>query len=238
MKKKIVISVLMATFLAGCFGGGYGRHRGGGAYQSNSAYPASTTTAISTNLPSNVKNSLVYMYEEERLAKEVYEAIYQKQPVMQLQKIASRSETKHIEAVESMARRYSVPTYHQQAGVYSIPAIQSLYNTLYNKGIRSQKDALEVGCMVEVTDIEDLDRYIYDAKRAGASDILQTYEFLRRGSYNHYHAFDKGLKQIGIASGCCSLGQKYCHPEYPQNQRGSGHGQGRGNGLGRGQGRW
>ncbi len=54
------------------------------------------------------------------------------------------------------------------------------------------------------------------AERAGARDALQTFDSLRRGSYNHYWAFDRALKRMGISNGCCSLEREYCHPEYPQ----------------------
>jgi len=207
--------------------------------QSNLGYPSSniSSNSIKPNSSSNeVKKSLEYMYEEERLAKEVYLSIYQKQPVRQLYRIATNSETRHISAVEALARKYGVRLYPQRVGVYRNPHIQSLFNSLYAKGVRSQKDALEVGCMVEVTDIDDLNRYIATAQRAGASDVVQTYEFLRRGSYNHYWAFDRGLKSLGVSNGCCALGSKYCHPEYPQNQRGRGRGRGRGHGMGYGMG--
>jgi len=186
----------------------------------------------STNVESSnmIKNSLAYMYDEERLAKEVYLAIYAKQPVSQLSKIASKAEVRHIDAVKDLAQRYGVATPYQQAGQYATAHIQSLYNELYAKGIRSKKDALEVGCIVEVVDVNDLNNYINEAQRANAQDVVQTYNFLRKGSYNHYWAFDRGLKQIGVSNGCCSLGQKYCHPEYPKKE----HGQGGGRGQGRG----
>jgi len=63
----------------------------------------------------------------------------------------SNSETRHIDAVNRLAQRYGVTTSSQRAGVYSVSKIQDLYNQLYSKGVRSQRDALEVGCMVEVT---------------------------------------------------------------------------------------
>jgi len=191
----------------------------------------------SARVASTIKQSLEYMYEEERLAKEVYLAIYNRQPVFQLYRIATNSETRHINAVKNLASRYGVRLYTQRPGRYKNPHIQALYNKLYAKGVRSKRDALEVGCMVEVTDIDDLNRYIKDAKRVGASDVVQTYEFLRRGSYNHYWAFDRGLKRLGVSSGCCALGSKYCHPEYPKNQRGQGQRRGRGHGMGYGHGR-
>jgi len=218
--KKILYPLVIASFFTGCMGG------------SASNLGSKYNNKVSLN--SSVKDSLAFMYEEERLAKEVYLSVYQKQPVQQLYRIATNSETRHISAVESLARKYGVPITAQRVGHYKNRHIQELFNTLYKKGIRSTKDALEVGCMVEVTDINDLNKYIYQAQKAGASDVVQTYEFLRRGSYNHYWAFDRGLKSIGVSNGCCSLGSAYCHNEYPQNQRGRGRGRGMGRGHGGG----
>jgi len=238
MKKKLIASTLLFSSLVmtGCMNnGGYGQgQRSSGGYGQNSGTVTAPTAPVynNTNRVSNnsaIQNSLAYMYDEERLAKEVYLAIYQRQPVQQLSKIASKAEGKHIDAVKDLAQRYGVATPYQQAGRYRSSHIQSLYNELYAKGIRSQKDALEVGCIVEVVDVDDLNKYISEAQQANAQDVVQTYDFLRKGSYNHYWAFDKGLKQIGIANGCCSLGQKYCHPEYPKKEKG-GHGGGQGRG--------
>jgi len=216
-KKKLYTLLLSSILITSCMGSGKNYN---------------TKNGVSTN--NTIKSSLQYMYEEERLAKELYLSIYNKQPVRQLYRIATNSETRHIDAVKSLARKYGVSTPKQRVGQYSIAHIQSLYNSLYEKGIRSQKDALEVGCIVEVTDVEDLNKYIYQAQKAGASDVVQTFEFLRRGSYNHYWAFDRGLKMLGVSNGCCSLGSKYCHNEYPKNQKGNGRGRGMGMGHGRG----
>jgi hypothetical protein len=236
MKKQFILPTLLSTFiLTGCMANnGYGQQSGRGGYNAEPISRNQTTT-----ISSSVKNSLAYMYDEERLAKEVYLAIYAKQPVRQLSKIASKSEGRHIDAVKDLAQRYGVATPYQRAGRYATAHIQSLYNKLYAKGIRSRKDALEVGCMVEVIDVEDLNSYINEAQRANAQDVVNTYTFLRKGSYNHYWAFDRGLNQIGVSNGCCSLGQKYCHPEYPKKERGQGGGRGQGRGgMGMGGGGW
>ena len=85
--------------------------------------------------------------------------------------------------------------------------------------------------MVEVTDVDDLNRYIEIAE--GREDLIATFDFLRSGSYNHYWAFDRGLKKLGVNDGCCSLGEEYCktEEEYPGN-KGQGNGNGQGNGRG------
>jgi hypothetical protein len=92
-----------------------------------------------------------------------------------------------------------------------------LYETLYNKGVMTLQDALEVGCMVEVVDVDDLDKYIEYTIESNASDVQGIFEYLRAGSYNHYWAFDNGLKNIGVSEGCCSLEDTYCKTttEYP-----------------------
>jgi len=242
MNTKRVKNILLISSLLMVIGcndsGGNGNSNSSGYSQSNyqeESMPSTVTTAIDSNkseLTQDLKDSITYMYNEEKLAREVYLNVYEKQPLQQLYNIASKSEVKHEEAVNDLAVKYdlnitlypdtdipydakSLESYG--SGKFPVVAIQELYDMLYDKGIQSQQDALEVGCMVEVTDIDDLDKYIDQATTSNASDILDVFNFLRDGSYKHYWAFDKGLKNMGIDDGCCSLGTNYCHTEYPQN---------------------
>ena len=228
--------------------------------------PADVEDALSSiqyTLSEEVKNDLAYMGNEERLAYDIYNKLYQSFPdLKQLDNIPTKSEIKHIEAVKALIVKYEIngtelsvtdvenkllspdADVDAVAGVYDISAIQDLYDTLLVKGEQSAEDALQVGCMVEVTDIEDLDKDIQDAVDSGAEDVVQVFNFLRDGSYNHYWAFDNALKNIGVSDGCCSLGEEYCKTveEYPQQEKGNGlggnhgdetaHGKGEGNGKG------
>ena len=209
-------------------------------------YPTYTLTP-------ELEETIAYMGNEERLAHDVYLNLYNYHlnngvEIKQLFNIATGAEVQHIEIVQSLVRKYnldastiidnpvadsSITPDNMPSGQYGIPVIQNLYDTLYAKGLASQQDALEVGCMVEVTDVNDLNADIALAETAGAADVVAAYNVLRDGSYNHYWAFDSGLKNIGVTDGCCSLGAEYCHPEYPQNQNGQGSGSGNGNGQGR-----
>jgi len=202
-----------------------------------SQYPLSTLT-------DELKNAMAHMGNEERLAYDVYMNLYNYHKdngleIYQLYNIAQNSEQVHVATVQSLVQRYDLSADdidtvdstitednnmsndltldNMPSGVYDIPAIQELYNVLYDKGIQSQQDALEVGCMVEVTDVNDLDEYVALAQESNALDAEAVFTAIRSGSYNHYWAFDKGLKNIGIIDGCCSLGDEWCHPEYPQN---------------------
>jgi len=205
-------------------------------------YPVSILTP-------EVEETIAYMGNEERLAHDVYMNLYtyhlnNGEEIKQLVNIAQNGETQHIAIVQSLVHKYdldgttlvedpvadsSVTQEEMPSGTYGIPAIQTLYDTLYAKGKLSKQDALEAGCMVEVTDVNDLDADIALAEAAGAADVVAAFNVLRDGSYSHYWAFDKGLKNMGITDGCCSLGADYCRPDYPQTDKG-GNDQGSGRG--------
>lgn len=177
------------------------------------------------------KATLAYMWDEERLARDIYLALNELTPSQTLHNIAINAETKHVEAVESLILKYDLNILNRDdySGGYSAQVLatyedgeyinlelNTMYDVLYTKGSQSLEDALEVGCMVEVTDINDLNK---DIEIAGdAEDIVITFENLRSGSYSHYWAFDTALKNMGVSEGCCSIGDEYCKTvvEYPQ----------------------
>jgi hypothetical protein len=209
--------------------------------------PPSVSESILTpnnTLSQDVKNTLSYMGNEERLAHDVYTYLYDYHlahngvEIKQLINIATNSEYTHIQTVQLLIQKYinsadeftnidaqelnyiNTPIDEMVPGSYDIEHIQDLYDQLTQLGENSAQSALEVGCIVEVTDINDLLEDIEVAKTSDASDIVSAFEFLRDGSYTHYWSFDKGLKDMGIANGCCSISEEYCHPEYPQITRG------------------
>ena len=219
-------------------------HRGENNESHNGGNGTPTTDGNLSVLTQELKDALAHMGNEERLAYDIYMNLYTYHEangteIRQLENIATRSEANHIAIVRSLVRKYelteenlsvvespvadsNISFEEMPSGQYDIPAIQELYDSLYAKGTQSAQDALEVGCMVEVTDVNDLDAYIAIAEESNATDVVQAFTILRSGSYNHYWAFDRGLKNMGIEDGCCSLGDEYCHPEYPQNDQGSG----------------
>ncbi len=232
----------IAIGLNACGGGSSGTGNPGGS-TSSGELPADVQTAIDgpmSNLTQETKDALAYMYSEEGLAHDVYINIYTIQPAKQLKNIATKAEVKHIDAVNQLAQKYDLNmTQYPDTdipysiagignGTYPVEQVQYLYDLLYDKGIQSMQDALEVGCMVEVVDVSDLDEDIQKAQASNAADVVTVFEFLRDGSYNHYWAFDQGLKDMGITDGCCSipdaLGYSFCHPEYPQNDKGNENG--------------
>ena len=190
------------------------------------------------------KETLAYMWDEERLARDLYLALNSLTPSNTLYNIATNAETQHIISVEALIKKYDLNILNTTdfSGGYSAealeaindnefitPVLTTLYNDLYTLGSQSLEDALKAGCMVEVTDINDLDRDIEIVE--GAEDVVIVFENLRKGSYSHYWAFDGALKNMGVSDGCCAVGDEYCKTteDYPQNEKGSA---GSGNGTG------
>ncbi len=195
------------------------------------------STYTKVDLTNDQTYALAFMWHEEKLAFDIYNELNKLYPTKQFENIANKSEIKHIELVQNLVEWYDInitnladytvnyspeELANMPVGQFAVPDIQALYDTLYAKGKTSAQSALEVGCMVEVTDVNDLDEKI--ALSTGNAAVIDTFNILRDGSYNHYWAFDKGLINMGIGDGCCSLGATYCHKEYPQNSKGQGKG--------------
>ena len=226
---KIAYGLAIALLVSGC---GESSEIGGG--NSNEEQPSiSLSSYAKVDLSNDQTYALAYMWHEEKLAYDIYMELNKVHPAKQFENIATKSEIKHIELVQNLVAWYDVNitnladytvNYSQQeleampTGEFAVPEIQSLYDLLYTKGITSKQEALEVGCMVEVVDVNDLDKFIVES--AGNDALIDTFNILRDGSYNHYWAFSKGLVNMGVSDGCCSLGSEYCHTEYPQNSKG------------------
>ena len=168
---------------------------------------------ITTDLVQEMKDSLTYMKDEERLASDLYLNLYNYYKnysdleIKQLNNIATNTENDQISIIKSLVKRYDLNSSEPQdvnisRGVYENQVIQDLYDKFYAIGQNSQEEALKVGCMVEVTDINDLDKYISLAKESNATDIETAFKVLRDGSYHNYWTFDQTLKNLGVADGC------------------------------------
>ena len=129
---------------------------------------------------------LLLMREEEKLARDVYLALYDTLGLPIFQNIAS-SEQSHMDAVKKLLDAYNLEDpASEQKGVFTNEDLQELYNTLVAQGNQSIGDALTVGGAIEEIDILDLERLVAETDNA---DIQQVYNNLLMGSKNHLRAF-------------------------------------------------
>lgn len=157
------------------------------------------STAISSVTPSELTKEeiegLLFMREEEKLAHDVYQALYNQWNLPIFLNI-SNSEQTHTDAVKTLIDRYGLQDpASSQIGVFTNSKLQDLYNQLVKEGSQSIAAALKVGATIEEIDILDLEKQIAQTEK---QDIILVYENLMKGSRNHLRSFVSTLqKQTG-----------------------------------------
>lgn len=158
---------------------------------------SSTLDSIPAGTLSDAEASaLLFMREEEKLAKDIYTAMetrYALRPFTNIKK----SEQHHMDAVRFLIDRYQLadPVGVNGIGVFVDSSLQDLYNTLLAKGNVSAIEALTAAAMIEEVDIADLHHHTLAADN---QDILYVFERLTMGSRNHLRAFVKNLSSRGV----------------------------------------
>ncbi len=149
------------------------------------------STPVATTLTEAESAGLIYMREEEKLARDVYQELGSLYSVRAFSNIAS-SETRHMAAIEGLLDAYGLddPADPDVAGVYQNPELQKLYAELVDQGDDDLVAALKVGIAIEELDIADLEAYIAGTDNA---DLRRVYANLLRGSENHLRAFERLL---------------------------------------------
>jgi len=172
MKNSISIIIFSAFFLAACSSSDSSTSTGGGA-----------TSALSLT----EVETLVYMREEEKLARDVYRTLFTRWNLQIFNNIA-RSEQVHMDTLAVMLTSYGVadPVASDSTGSFTNPVLASLYDQLVARGSISASEAIQIGMYIEQTDIADLQKAIAESVH---DDLDRAYENLLQGSYNHLQAF-------------------------------------------------
>lgn len=139
------------------------------------------------------KSGLLFMLEEEKMARDVYIYLFDTWGLTQFENI-NESEASHVNAVASTLDKFNVPYTILVEGTYNNSELQDLYFTLIEQGEVSAVEALKVGATIEDLDIVDLQQFM-DA--TSNPKILKLYERLQCGSRNHLRSFVNGLENAG-----------------------------------------
>lgn len=133
-------------------------------------------------------SGLLYMIEEEKMAMDLYDAFAEQTGGLIFDRI-SDSELRHMNSLIRLAEAADIDLSEvsSEAGVFSNPLIQELYDTLLAQGSASLADAIDVGILVEETDIMDLQQH--DANVASVELLGLVYDHLATGSEHHLAAF-------------------------------------------------
>lgn len=134
-------------------------------------------------------SALLYMLEEEKLARDVYQTLAAETGLRVFSNIAE-AEKQHLSLVAGLViqRGIPLPETLSQPGIFTNADLQELYDELVARGRISDTEALAVGRLIEETDIADLNAY------AAATDDLEIqalFTQLREGSERHLAAFSR-----------------------------------------------
>ena len=145
------------------------------------------------------KDAIVYMREEEKLARDVYDSMYVKWGGNPFGNIR-HSEQVHMDRMKTLITTYQLQDPVKQTGdlpgKFLSSLMQQYYNDLAATGSQSLTAALKVGAKIEELDIADLEERIQQTQQ---EDIINAFGFLKMASYNHLRAFVRRLKMEGIS---------------------------------------
>lgn len=184
--KKIVIGILLAAVV---FAAGFN----------------TISASAASGLTEQEAADLLFMREEEKLARDVYTALYATWQYPAFQNIAA-SEQKHMDAVKVLLDTYGLTDPALTPGKFTDPALQALYDQFVAQGSVSLTEALKVGASIEEIDIRGLQTRIAQTDN---SDIQWVYNSLLKGSANHLKAFtgQSGAAQNSMNGGTSRSGR-------------------------------
>lgn len=174
------------------------------------------------NLTNEEKEGIQLMREEEKLAHDVYQFLYEKWELPIFNNIA-QAETKHFNAIGFLIENFELEDLaKKEVGSFQNKELQTLYNSLTQRGSKSLIAALEVGAFIEEVDIQDLQALV----NSTSNEMLQnTYGNLLRASGNHLRAFTRQLENRNNAYSPTILNEKeYLAILDTPHQKGGGNG--------------
>lgn len=158
------------------------------------AHVQAAPASASPILTAEESEDLLFMREEEKLARDTYLRLYERWSLTTLANIAV-SEQRHMDSMLDLLEKYGLPdpAARNPVGVFTNPTLQSLYDDLVAQGTEAPVNALLVGGVIEETDMRDIMAAMAAATR---KDIDKVYENLLCGSRNHLRAFAGSIEAL------------------------------------------
>ncbi len=181
MKQQIIIVFLVILVTGNIFG--YGNGAGNGGFMMDQYIATLPYEEVSDN----ERMFLLQMREEEKLARDVYDYLFERWGMRVFENISSSEQT-HMNAIGVILSKYNIPdpVINDVRGEFTDENIKELYIKLTTMGETSLTSALTVGATIEDLDIFDLNNAMANSDNI---DILFVFGNLKKGSENHMRAF-------------------------------------------------
>ncbi|WP_273568542.1 DUF2202 domain-containing protein [Maribacter halichondriae] len=136
------------------------------------------------------KEALLFMLEEEKLARDTYRFLDDLWAINQFSNI-KESEQSHMNAVIALLDQFAIGHTILPDGDFANGEIQELYDQFIIDGSIDEKMALRVGATIEDLDIVDLEDYLNSTMNDATTTV---FESLQCGSRNHLKSFVSALE--------------------------------------------
>lgn len=148
------------------------------------------------------QQEIIYeIYEEEKLARDVYRTLGEIYLEENTFANIQLSEQTHMDAVRNLCYKHGIEIILDSVengdatGVFTIPRMQNFYDTVYetfvDPGTGPLLDALNVGITIEEMDIDDLGSALVGMPK----DVQKVFNNLIDGSLNHLDAFENAIER-------------------------------------------
>jgi len=157
----------------------------------------SSSDSTTVQLTDEQKDELFFIYQEEKLARDVYITLGNLYADADTNTFASiqKSEQRHIDAAQGLCEKYGIDisgVNEDEVGNFVLPVLQQYYDDLVAQGNISLLEAYKVGVFIEEFDIDDLTDAIENLGMP--ADVVNVLTSLREGSYNHLEAYETAIE--------------------------------------------
>jgi hypothetical protein len=146
---------------------------------------SNNTVSYTISLTEEEKVGLLFMLEEEKLARDTYIYMNNLWSMNQFDNIKNSEQT-HMNAIKTILDQNDIDYTILPEGQFDNENLQNLYNQFVIDGQVSSSNALQIGATIEDLDIVDLEDYINESTN---QVLISTYQSLQCGSRNHLRSF-------------------------------------------------
>lgn len=145
-------------------------------------------------LTAREKAGLLFIWEEEKAARDLYNGLYEKNNMTIFLDLV-RSESSHMDQARAVMEKHGLAVPPDEPGRFQNQTLQEIHDQLLAEGLQSDQDALTVAAVFEEISIVDLEK---ELSASQAEDVRTVYEGLLAGSRKHLRSYVSDLKDQGI----------------------------------------
>ena len=154
---------------------------------------AAAGAAVAT-LTAREKDGLIFIWEEEKAARDLYNGLYEKNNMTIFLDLV-RSESSHMDQARTVMEKHGLTLPPDEPGVFQNQTLQEIHDQLLAEGLQSDQDALTVAAIFEEISIVDLEK---ELSASQAEDVRTVYDGLLAGSRKHLRSYVSDLEGQGI----------------------------------------